>query len=103
MLDVSQLQQHLLAVAEGDDAARRQALQSLRAHDEKEWATAPRELTQSLVEALKAQLLKGTKQPFPQKDVVTILGNLGPQSRSAIPQLVELLNSDISDLIREAA
>ena len=103
MLDVSQLQQHILAVAEGDDAARRLALQSLRAHDEKEWATAPREVAQSLVEALKAQLLKGTKQPFPQKDVVTILGNLGPQSRTAIPQLTELLNSDISDLIREAA
>jgi HEAT repeat protein len=43
------------------------------------------------------------KQPFPQKDVITILGNLGPQSKAAIPQLVELLNGDVSDLIREAA
>jgi len=103
MLDVGQLNQHIQALAEGDDAARRQALQSLRTHDEKEWAGAPREATHSLVEALKAQLLKGTKQPFPQKDVVTILGNIGPQSKSAIPQLVELLNGDVSDLIREAA
>jgi HEAT repeat protein len=103
MLDVSQLHQHILAIADGDDAARRLALQSLRAYDEKEWATAPREATHSLVEALKAQLLKGTKQPFPQKDVVTILGNIGSHSKSAIPQLMELLNNDVSDLIREAA
>ncbi len=103
MLEVSQLRHHVLALADDDDTVKRQALQALRLPDEKEWATLPAEATHSLVEALKAQLLKGTKQPFPQKDLVTILGNLGSLSKSAVPQLIELLQKGVSDLVREAA
>jgi HEAT repeat protein len=103
MLDVSQLQQQILALTDGDDTARRQALQSLRVHDVNEWAATPPAVTHSLLEALKGQLSKGMKQPFPQKDVITILGNMGPLSKLVIPQLVELLATGVSDPIREAA
>ena len=103
MPDVNQLQQDILALANGDDTAKRQALQSLRRHGEDEWATAPLDATRSLVEALKGQLLKGTMHLFLQREVVTILGNIGPLSKAAIPQLIELLGSGISDTVREAA
>jgi HEAT repeat protein len=103
ILDVSQLHQDILTLANGNETARRQALQSLRRHGEDEWATAPREATRSLVEALKVQLLKGATQPFLQKDSITILGNVGPFSKSAIPQLIELLDNSVSDTVREAA
>src|SRR5207237_585437 len=78
MLDIRQLHKHLLALDEGDDTVRRQALQSLRHHDEQEWASAPIDVSHSLVKALRGQLLNGMKQPLAQKDVATILGNLGP-------------------------
>jgi HEAT repeat protein len=103
MLDVKQLHKDILALANGDDTARRQALQSLRRHGEEEWATAPREATRSLVEALKGHLLQGTTQPFFQKEVVSILGNIGPLSKAAIPQLIKLLNNGVADTIRETA
>jgi HEAT repeat protein len=103
MLDVNQLHQDILALANGDDTARRNALQSLRRHNEDEWGTVPREATRSLVEALEGHLLKGTTQPFLQKDAVTILGNVGPLAKSAIPQLIELLVYGVSDSIRVAA
>ncbi len=103
MLDIPQLHKHILALADGDDTVRRQALQSLRHHDEQEWAAAPMEATHSLVEALKGQLLNGMKQPFAQKEAATILGNLGARSRSALPQLIELLHEGVPDLVREAA
>src|SRR5437867_2727012 len=103
MLEVSHLRLYVLALADGDDTAIRQALQSLRPYDEKEWATVSREATLSIVEALKALLLKGSTHPFPQKDAVTILGNIGPASKSAIPQLTELLHKGVTELVREAA
>jgi HEAT repeat protein len=103
MLDIPQLHQHILALDDGDDAVKRQALQALRHHDEKEWAAAPTEVSQSIVKALKGQLLNGMKQPFAQKEVATILGNMGRLSKSAIPQLIELLNEGVPDPVREAA
>src|SRR5215467_11359581 len=102
-LDVKQLQQGILTLAKGDDTTRRQALQSLRRHGEHEWATAPSDVTRTLVEALAGQLLKRTTQPFLLKDAVAILGNVGPLSKSAIPQLIELLDNSVSDTVREAA
>lgn len=103
MLDQRQLQKHTLALEDGDVAVRRQALQSLRDHDEREWATVPVVVLHPLVEALKGQLLDGAKQPSAQKDVATILGNMGPRSTSALPQLLELLHEGVPDLVREAA
>ena len=92
MLDIRELQKHILALDDGDDTLRRQALQSLRDHDEQEWAAAPIEVSHSLVKALRGQLLNGMKQPFAQKEVATILGNMGTRSKSALPQLMELLH-----------
>jgi HEAT repeat protein len=103
ILDVKQLRQDILTLANGNETAKRRALQSLRLHEQNEWATAPVEVSLSVVEALKGQLLKEKAQPFLQKDAVTILGNVGPLSKSAIPQLVELLDSGASDTVREAA
>jgi HEAT repeat protein len=103
MLDLRQLDKHIRALDNGDDTLRRQALQSLRHHDEQEWATAPLEVSHSLVKVLKGQLLNGMKHPFAQKDVATILGNLGTRSTSALPQLMELLHEGVPDPVRQAA
>jgi HEAT repeat protein len=103
MLSVSELRQHIATLAGSDDSAKRLALQSLRVHGEKEWAAIPLEATHSLVDALKDQLLRETKQPFIQKDAVTILGNLGPLSKPALPQIIALLHKDYPDTSREGA
>jgi HEAT repeat protein len=103
MHDLPQLHRHILALDSGDETARRQALQSLRQHDEQAWATAPLEECESLVQALKGQLRSGMKRPSAQKEAATILGNLGPRSRSALPQLLELLREGVGEQVREAA
>jgi HEAT repeat protein len=103
MLDLSQLNKYLEALDDKDGAVRHQALQSLRHHEEQEWASAPVAVTQSLVKALKGQLLHGTPQPSAQKEVATILGNMGPLSKSVVPQLTELLQDGVPDPVREAA
>jgi len=103
MLDKRQLQKHVLALEGGDEAARREALQALREYDEREWATAPVEACQAVVEALKGQLLSGMKQPSAQKEVVTILGNMGSRCKAAIPPLIDLLRDGVADPVREAA
>jgi HEAT repeat protein len=103
MLDIRQLDKHILALDNGDDTLRREALQSLRHHDEQEWATAPIEASHSVVKVLKGQLLNGIKHPFAQKDVATILGNIGTRSKSALPQLIELLHEGVPDPVRQAA
>jgi HEAT repeat protein len=103
MLDIRQLHKDILALDDGDDTLRRQALQSLRHHDEQEWATAPIDVSHSLVKALRDKLLNGRKQPFAQKEVATILGNMGTRSKSALPQLIELLREGVPDPVRQAA
>ena len=103
MLDIPQLHQQILALKDGDDTLRRQTLQSLRNHDEKQWATAPIDVSHSLVKVLKGQLLNGSKQPFAQKEVATILGNMGTRSKSALPELIELLHEGVPDPVRQAA
>jgi HEAT repeat protein len=103
MLEIRQLHKHILALDEGDDTLRREALQSLRHHDEQEWAAAPIEVSHSLVKALRGRLVNGMKQSFAQKEVVTILGNMGTRSKSAVPQLIELLHEGVPDPVRQAA
>lgn len=108
MLEQGQLKKDIQAVSNGNDAACRLALQSLKAHKEDDWAGAPAAMIQSLIEVLRRQLtdhplLKGAKQPSIHKDAAVILGNLGMRAKSAIPQLVELLQAGIPDPIREAA
>jgi len=102
MLDIPQLHKDILALDDADATVRRQAFQSLRQHDEKEWATVPGEVSHSLITALKEQLLNGMKQPSAQKEAATILGNMGSCSKSALPQLLELLREGVPDPVREA-
>lgn len=108
MVDTSQLRKQISTLDKGDDAARRQVLSTLRQHGDQEWVSAPPDAIHSLVESLRHQLqshqlLRGVKQPSIHKDVAALLGNMGPQSKAAIPQLIELLQDGISDSIREAA
>jgi HEAT repeat protein len=103
MLDSRQLHKYILALDDGDDAPMREALQSLRQHDEQEWAGAPVEIIHSLVEALTRQLLNGTRAPFIRREAATVLGNIGPRSKSALPQLIELLRDGVPDPVREGA
>jgi HEAT repeat protein len=103
MLDSRQLHKYILSLDDGDDAQRRESLHSLRQHDELEWAAAPAEISDFLVKALTRQLLNRTRAPFIQKEVATVLGNIGSRSRTALPQLIELLRDGVPDSVREGA
>ncbi len=103
MLDIPQLQQHLLALDGSDDTVKREALQSLRQHGEQEWATAPTEAIDALLTALTGLRPNGIKHPSAQKEAATILGNMGPRSKSAVPRLIEWLHEGVPDSVREAA
>jgi HEAT repeat protein len=102
MVDVRQLGHHIQSLDKGNDVSRRQALHSLKDHDETAWATVSLEAINSLVGSLQRQLLNGTTQPAIRQETVTILGKIGPRSKSAIPQLVELLEEGVPDAIRES-
>src|SRR5690349_16076613 len=101
MLDVGALQRHIRILDTGDDAQRRQALHFLKDVSEQDWAAAPAQVTQSLVKALKQQLASGTTQPAISREIVTVLGNIGPRSEPAIPTLIELLHEKNPDGVRE--
>jgi HEAT repeat protein len=103
MIDREQLHSHILALEGGDHAVKRQALQSLRDQDEQEWADAAAEAVLPLVNALKGQLLSDPKQTVNLKETATVLGNMGPHSKSAVPQLVGLLRDGVPDPVREAS
>ncbi|HEV3118721.1 MAG TPA: HEAT repeat domain-containing protein [Gemmataceae bacterium] len=103
MLDLRQLQHNIRALTNGDDASRREAIRELRKHREEEWATAPAEATQPLVDWLKDQLAGESQHGVGRQEVVTILANLGPRAEPAVPELVELLKAGTVDRIRETA
>lgn len=103
MLDTHQLQSDLLALDGVSETLRQQAFQSLRQHDEEEWAVAPIELCNLVVKSLRSQLLDGKKRPLVQKEVAIILRNMGSRSKPALAQLVELLHEGVPDHVREAA
>lgn len=103
MLTIHQLQKQILALQDVDDASRRQALQYIREYDEQEWATVPDPVIYDLVKALQGHILSVTKQSWAQKDIALILTNMGPRSKSALPQFIDLLQDGVPDHVREAA
>lgn len=103
MLELDKLPHDLKTLEHGDDAARRQVIQSLKGHEKKEWAAAPAKTVHSLVELLKRQLLGDAKKPSVHQDVIVILGQIGPRAESAVEQLGEFLRPGIPDPVREAA
>src|SRR5262245_56749572 len=102
MLDIRQLHKHVRVLEEGDETARRQTLQALLQHDQEDWDAVASQANSSLVKALLGQLDEKT-QPIARKETVIILGNMGAQARSALPQLIALLNKGVPEPVREAA
>jgi HEAT repeat protein len=107
MLDISQIQSQIQALNKGDEPSRREAMRSLKAREEREWASAPAKVLHTLIESLRQQLPKGNngevKPPQVRQEAVVILGNLGARAGAVIPQLMELLEPGTPDGIREAA
>lgn len=103
ILDIGQLHEHMQALDKGDGASRREAIHFLKGQEQIEWASAPLEVIHSLVESVQNQLVVGMKQPLNCQGIVTLLGNIGPRSEPAIPQLIELLREGNPDGLREAA
>src|ERR1051326_4190522 len=103
MLDLDQVQSDIQSLSDGDEDQRRDALQSLRLHDRQAWASVPLAARKSLVAALPGQLFSGAGRLSAQKDIAAILGNLGPLTRSVLPQLLDLLQAEIPDSVRGAA
>jgi len=107
MLEHGQLRRQIQALNSGNEPLRRDAIHALKQHEKTEWEAVPAEITRPLVESLRKQLPKsldnGAKPPLFRQEVVTILGNIGPRSEPALPQLVDLLADGVPDGIREAA
>ena len=85
MLDVAQIQSHILALNKGDEPSRREAIRSLKQTETADWAAAPAKVVQTLVESLRQQLPRGhngdVKPPLVRQEVVVILGQLGVTMR----------------------
>ena len=103
MLDVDQLQNNIDALNNGDDPSRRRAIRALHHVEQQEWTTAPTALLRPLVLSLQRQLLSDITRPLIHREVATILGNMGQRSKSAVPQLIQLLREEIPDAVRETA
>jgi HEAT repeat protein len=102
MLDLGALQRRIRALDTGSDSERRQAIHPLMDIDEQDWAAAPPQIVQSLVEALKQLLLAEPPRPGASREIVLLLGKIGPRSKPAISKLVELLDDKNPDGTREA-
>ncbi|MBI2807956.1 MAG: HEAT repeat domain-containing protein [Planctomycetes bacterium] len=103
MAGVDQLQKHLRALNDGDDAAQRAAIHAFRALEVEEWGAAPQSLVNPLVVSLQRFLRGGSRPPVVYKEVGGILVNLGPRAKGAVGPLIELLEDGIPDSVRESA
>ncbi|MCS7045239.1 MAG: HEAT repeat domain-containing protein [Gemmataceae bacterium] len=103
MLDRGKLHKYVVALVRGNEATRRDVIAALRNHEEREWMEAPAGECNALVVALKQQLKAEAAQPLVLKNIAAILGNIGPRSKSAIPQLIQLLEPGVAEPVREAA
>ncbi len=101
MLDLDQFHTNINALDNGDDASRLKAIRALQNVEQQEWTTAPTAVLRPLVLSLQRQLLCDMTRPYIHKEVATILGNMGPRSKSAVPQLIQLLQEGIPDSVRE--
>jgi len=106
MVEQGQLRRHIQALTAGNETARRDAILAMKAHERSEWDKLPGSVIKPLVDSLRKQLPKsqenGAKPPLFRQEVVAILGNIGPRSEAALPQLVDLLADGVPDGIREA-
>jgi HEAT repeat protein len=107
MLDQGYLKSRIQAIKTGSEAARRDAILALKQHERSEWDAITNEPIRFAVETLRHQLPprsveNGVKPPMFRQEVVTIIGNIGPRSEAALPQLVDLLADGVPDGIREA-
>src|SRR5260370_35693230 len=100
MLDLRQLHTHIQELDSGNEPSRRQALQSMRNHEAKEWADAPLKTVQALVESLQQHLQGDMKQTFLRQEVVNLLGKIGPRAEPAVPQLIDLLHEEVPRGVR---
>src|SRR6516164_5100865 len=89
---------HLSLTLEGGDySSKRQALQSLRHIERDAWANVSASVLRVLVTALQRQLECRDNPSWLHKETATILGNIGPGSKTAIPELMHLLRGGIPD------
>src|ERR1700722_10702061 len=100
MLDTQELQDQLLALDHVEEASRRQAMQSLKQHDRQAWASVPVNIIHTIVKSLQNRLQGVLGYPSIRQDVATVLGNIGPLAKSAVPELIELLQNGVPDGIR---
>jgi HEAT repeat protein len=109
VLDVDQLRQHIRALSSGDEAARREASRQLKLVVTEDWAAAPAESVQAVVDYLRAQVARrgeadGKKvNHLLREQAVAILGALGPRAAPAVPELLALLDEGIAQGLRDAA
>ncbi|MBM3996246.1 MAG: hypothetical protein FJ303_19150 [Planctomycetes bacterium] len=106
MLERGRLKSYIQALRSGSENARRDTIQALKPIERADWDHIPNELVKQTVDALRQLLPRsqdnGAKPPLFRQEIVTTLGNIGPRSSPALPQLVDLLVDGVPDGIREA-
>jgi HEAT repeat protein len=101
MFDLEALHRQIRDLDSGDDTKRRQAIHSLMDIDEQDWAAAPAQIVQTLVEALNQQFPVEPARVGACREIVLLLGKIGPRSKPALSNLTELLNEKNPEAIRE--
>lgn len=103
MLEAGKLARLIQELEKGSDAARRQAIHSLKELTEDDWAAASAKVVNSVLAALKPQLTAEIRQPLVRQEAVAILDHMGPRAAPAVPELMQVLQDGNPDGIREAA
>src|SRR5580704_8367319 len=89
MFDLEALHRQIRDLDSGDDTKRRQAIHSLMDIDEQDWAAAPAQIVQTLVEALNQQFPVEPARVGACREIVLLLGKIGPRSKPALSNLTE--------------
>jgi HEAT repeat protein len=109
MLEPGPLQQHVKDLQTNDEHVRQEAIRCLKSYTEQEWSAATAELIRPVVKTL-GQFLPGAREtngvklpPLLRQGIITVLGNIGARAEPTVPQLVPLLDKEVSCNLREAA
>lgn len=108
MLEPRRIRDQIKALVSGKEEARWEAVRTLKDHERQDWETAPNDIVQPLVEALRQQLPRrnGAPAKLPlhlRRDVAVVLGKIGPRASGSVSALIELLRDDESAAVREVA
>lgn len=103
MLTKNQLARQMQSLDAGDDASRRQILDSLLSQKSEDWRSLPEETITPTRSSLIALLNGDGLHATVRQQIVVLMGNFGEHASPAVPTLVGLLHKGVPESMREAA